>query len=430
MTTSLKRLGIILFASYVFFRFYFNFISSGLQQVAFFGFLVAYIFFNKDRMFAYLSKLGSIHRPFMLSLILYAGIALGGLFIPIIYQTRDFSYLNSFIRTLTYLVSYLVLLDLIKQQLKPKSLKVAFMRIYISAACNYVLFSLVALLFPPLKFFWQSIIVESERNLYLVNTNPHYLTRFGWTGFSAFSVSFSITLALVFAMSLLVRKWQSERRLDSRLTTSLVFLLMGGAFYGRVGLIAMIVVLGLTLMYLTYKEEKLHFLIYIMGGFTALFLLFTIVQFFNPTLSYWYRWIMEPVLNLFSTGELTTTSTQHLFEMYQTPSLRTILLGDGYYTSPMGTGYYMGVDVGLLRPLFFFGIGNVLLAYTIPLLLIGSMIRMDHKNTFLAYLIVAILVLFEIKGEVNIALIPLLYTLVFATADSQMTLSKREVHYG
>src|SRR5699024_7906750 len=138
-------------------------------------------------------------------------------------------------------------------------------------------------------------------------------------------------------------------------------------------------------------EGKLHFLIAIVGGFTTLFLLFTVVQFFNPTLSYWYAWIMEPIINLFSTGEFTTTSTQTLVEMYITPSFRTFMMGDGYYFSPLGTGYYMGVDAGLVRPLFFFGIGNVLIAYTIPLLLVGNIVRLDRKNFFLAFLILVIL---------------------------------------
>ena len=429
MNTSIKKLGLILFASYVFFRFYFNFISSGIQQVAFFGLLVGYLLFNKDRMLSYLSKLRTVQRSFTLSLVFYGIIGLSGLFIPIVYQTRDFSYLTSFIRTLTYLVSYLVLLDMIKQQLKPNNLKEGFMRIFIAAACNYVLFSLIALIIPQLKFFWQSIIVESERNIRLMNSNPHYLTRFGWTGFSAFSVAFSVTLAFVFAVILLVRKWQKEREVDKGLAVSLVLLLMGGAFYGRVGIISMVGVLGLTLVYMTIAEGKLHFLIAIVGGFTTLFLLFTVVQFFNPTLSYWYAWIMEPIINLFSTGEFTTTSTQTLVEMYITPSFRTFMMGDGYYFSPLGTGYYMGVDAGLVRPLFFFGIGNVLIAYAIPLILVGSIVQLDRKNFFLAFLIIVILGLFEIKGEVNLALIPILYTLVFAEADSQMTLSKREVHY-
>lgn len=430
MKSSFKYASILIFASYIFYRFYFNFVGNSIQQALFFGILIGYMIFNKGRLLAYFNKLYVIKPIFNLSLLLYSLIAASSLFIPIIYKTYDFSYMNSFIRTLTYLVSYLVLLDMTNQFLRPKVLKEEFMRLFIFSSQLYVIFSLATLVSPGLKKFWQSIIYESERNLDLVNNNPHYLTRFGWTGFSNFSVSFSITLAFIFAVVILIKKWNGGEGIDKPILISLPFLFLGGAFYGRIGLVAMILITGLTLIYLTIKKGKLHYFVYIISAMVGFFVLFTLAQLFNPTLAYWYKWIMEPVINLFTTGKLTTTSTQSLFDMYIIPSMRTILLGDGYYASTLGTGYYMSVDIGFLRPLLFFGIGNVMITYSISLLLLKGFLGVGRNNLYFVTLIFFTLVLFEIKGEVNLALIPLLYTLLLAEAASTSNKLKKEVDYG
>lgn len=429
MKSPIKYISILFLSSYIFYRFYFNFISISIQQILFFGILISYMIFNMGRMRTYFNKLHDVKVTFNLSILLYSLIAASSLFIPIIYKTYDFSYMNSFIRTLTYLVSYVVLLDIIHQVLRPNNLKEEFMRLFIFSSQAYVAFSVATLISPNFKVFWQSIIYESERNLNLLNNNPHYLTRFGWTGFSNFSVSFSMTIAFIFANVILIQKWNSKQSIDKPILISLPVLLLGGAFYGRIGLVAMLFITGITLIYLTERQGKIHYFVYTITAMIGLFILFTLTQFLNPTLAYWYRWIMEPVTNLFTTGKLTTTSTQGLFDMYIMPSMRTFLLGDGYYTSTLKTGYYMSVDIGFLRPLLFFGFGNVMISYGVSLFLLKGLHGINKSNLYFVMLIFLTLILFEIKGEVNLALIPLLFTLLLAEAESTNNKMKKEVNY-
>ena len=84
------------------------------------------------------------------------------------------------------------------------------------------------------------------------------------------------------------------------------------------------------------------------------------------------------------------------------PSLKTMFLGDGYYTAPTGTGYYMSTDVGILRLILYWGIVPTLMLY---LCLIG-LFRRSLLGNKLIYILV-VFALFEFKGEICWYMIPI-----------------------
>lgn len=93
-------------------------------------------------------------------------------------------------------------------------------------------------------------------------------------------------------------------------------------------------------------------------------LLYNYNEFFHDNL----RFAFEGFFNLFETGKWRLDSTEELKEMYKLPeSLKTWLIGDGYFEDPYGTDpyyvgevhdwgmFYMGTDVGYLRFIYYFG---------------------------------------------------------------------------
>ena len=66
----------------------------------------------------------------------------------------------------------------------------------------------------------------------------------------------------------------------------------------------------------------------------------------------------EMFINYKESGELTTVSTNHMFEdMVVFPTdIKTWVIGDALWMDPTGDGYYMHTDIGYCKLLFYFGI--------------------------------------------------------------------------
>ena len=87
---------------------------------------------------------------------------------------------------------------------------------------------------------------------------------------------------------------------------------------------------------------------------------------FNPQFREGFRFGFEGFFSLFETGEWQSQSNEILRSMYRFPETAgTWLLGDGYMNNPMGDpyyngyqwkGFYMGIDVGYLRFIYYFGV--------------------------------------------------------------------------
>ncbi len=127
-----------------------------------------------------------------------------------------------------------------------------------------------------------------------------------------------------------------------------------------------------------------------------------------------FLYVFEMFFNLIDYGTLTTTSSTHLTEdMYFPLSLRTILLGDGMYTSPLG-GYYMNTDAGYMRNILLFGItGLFLCVFSDIYLLWGTRkLRCDKSIRNFSLWIFVYLCLLHYKGETFAYLITL-HTMLF-----------------
>lgn len=91
-----------------------------------------------------------------------------------------------------------------------------------------------------------------------------------------------------------------------------------------------------------------------------------------PAVENLFRFAFEMLFNLADSGELQTGSTDVLLEMWRhyPRDFKTWVIGDGYFISPTATNpyyvgdhryaYYMGVDVGYLRFIYYFGLIGLL----------------------------------------------------------------------
>lgn len=104
----------------------------------------------------------------------------------------------------------------------------------------------------------------------------------------------------------------------------------------------------------------------------------------------------EPVMNYLETGNLTSESTSILFdEMYFNIDGKTLLIGDGRYTSSTG-GYYMSTDAGYMRNILFFGIIGLIMLFIFQSLFF---IWNEKENILLNITIIVFILFVHIKGE-------------------------------
>lgn len=72
------------------------------------------------------------------------------------------------------------------------------------------------------------------------------------------------------------------------------------------------------------------------------------------------RFAFEGFFNLIETGKWETSSTEVLKNMWIFPeSVKTWIIGDGYFNNPITGGFYMRTDVGYLRFIFYCGLIGV-----------------------------------------------------------------------
>lgn len=413
MTKKMKYYLILLLAHYLFFPFYLGFVSNAVQQLVIFGCLAFYSFIRFNEIKALFNGLGRQRSVFLLSAILYLIVLAASFFIPILYGTNDFSYLSVHIRYLVYMFSYIVLLAMIRSHVEAKNLKDEVLNIFTIATRNYVIFTIFMVLIEPFKNMWISLIHETPRRLELLE-RPSYFARIGWAGYSGFSVTFYCTLAALFAIYLSLKAMENKEKSPVKHLVSLLFALIGNAFYGRAGLLSSLALVGFGILYIIVVNKKFHYAVILLLGIIGVFFFLSILQQFNNTLANWYDWMMQPIMSIFSTGRIQTTSTDALWTMWFIPDLPMLLLGNGFYTSPISGNYYMGTDVGFIRPTLFFGLGFLLISYAIPILMNISIGQNTRINRLFSFMMIFTMFVFEVKAEVVILLIPLMALIYLA----------------
>ncbi|MGQ7424596.1 hypothetical protein ACTGVR_08930 [Streptococcus suis] len=306
----------------------------------------------------------------------------------------DWSYMSILLAIIRNSVKFLFIALLIEEKYPMDTDRVAvFLKYFVKAVMVYVLITILFTLFPLIKQFWFRIIaVGAHENELLTNTFG-YAMRIGWDGFAGYRATLQCTIAIVFLQILQGNKKVSKRDY----LFSLVVLLLGNLFYGRIGIVASIIICLLVL--LINIRDILSYLTY--GIFTILILYvagYILVHAFG--VGDWFVWFSTPFINFFTTGDVNNYSVSVLQSDYQlfSPKLGTLLFGDGVFTINRFT------DVGWMRLIYQGGIIGLFLAYA--QVVFSGRIYIKYSEKLFWFLILVIL-MFELKGDVFYEIIPI-----------------------
>lgn len=400
----MKYFFLLLIFFYIVFPFYLRGIAI-LMSAA----VLCFVLYSFTVNYNYISSIFKRNRELSFSLYLYSCVVVASLYIPFILESYDFTYFNFLLVMAFYCIKYLSAIAFIRRY---TNLNLnSYLLLYIRTICTYVIITLIFLISPSLRDFWDGIIIVNERNQELAESLT-YITRYGIQGYSGFMHTYMCNIATAFCVYLYIIK--SDKINGNEIICYILLLTIGTMCYGRVGLIANILLICYLLAYnvIVKRLFKLFFMS-LMSFFIISFFIYLILQ-NNELAVYWFNWAFEPFLNYLEYGEFSSSSSNHLQTMYFMPEVSTLLFGDGKYTVSSG-GYYMNTDVGFLRPILFYGIVNTLLSYSILIIILIYIARRKEMRNRIVFtgLLLFLFLMYEVKGEafhyMIMALLPLCF---------------------
>lgn len=183
----------------------------------------------------------------------------------------------------------------------------------------------------------------------------------------------------------------------------IILVLLGGIASISAGRTA-ILGLMLGLFYLLLNFKSLRSFVTLISTFLLIVLLFSILlsidrqSIQNDTLGYFYSYSMEPVLNYIATGNLTSSSTDALHNMYFPLTEKQYLIGDGRYM--IGDSYYMATDAGYMRFILFYGGVFSLILYGYFTYFVSKIAILNKRYSLVLIFLLLFSFALHYKGEV------------------------------
>lgn len=414
MPQVVKSIGCLIVFGYLLLRFYFVGFSKALQISAVCLGVFAYLFFNRKII---LKKKDNLIW-FIVLCTGYIGILILSIIIPLLHRTGDFSYARTLVSYGLDLLCWLVFyVHIIKVSEKNSvSADEEFAKEFSQIMVMYVLFSLICIIVPSFRSFWQTTVYFSDYSKRQL-LNPAYIGRIGWNGFAGFGATFMCTLCLFF--NLIQTDILNLDGLNKRVKPSLfiysAFLLLGNFLYGRIGLVISVFLIAVYIIIALVVKKNKKLIIWVFGGAAGVSVILFILKTVSAKMDKLISWAFEPVINLFSGKGLSTGSTDVLLRMLKTDvPFTSFLIGDGYYTNPTTGSYYRSVDVGFLRLIFLGGILFTVLAYVLTFL---SARQSIPKKAICWIMLGLIFAAFEIKGEIWLSLLIVFMPRIFIMDD-------------
>lgn len=413
MEIRLKQFLIIVLAHFLFNPVYFNFTSKVIQQLLIFSLILVYVFLNFNNIRPLYLSLVKQKKSVIILLILVSILTSTSFLIPLIYGTNDFSFVSQLVSYLVYAFFYILLIGIVRKVFQKTDTKIKILEIFTLVQRNYVLVTILFILSPKIKMMWINSIHINSRARELIQ-QASYVSRVSWNGYAGFTSTVFSTIAVIVSIYLIIEYYKKNQFINKSYLLSLIINLVGNAFYGRSGLLVSLLMVGVGMLYMIIKYNQYGLLVFMFTTSFILFIGITILSNYNETIGTWYNWAMEPIISFIETGEFSTSSTEILWDMWFIPDFKTFLIGDGYYTSPLTSGYYMATDVGFLRPMLFFGSFYTLVYYLIPIISAYEISKRNIESKLLAFMLILSLFIFEIKGEVVLLFTPIILIIFVA----------------
>lgn len=333
---------------------------------------------------------------------------------PVLHKTRDFSYINVIITMFGKCLWYVFLIFVLYKLYGSRLNLNLFFKIFINACILYVFTTFLFIVFPALKDFWfNNVLVMTETELRKAYAGGAYTYRVGIAGFSAFGFATIFGVALLINTYLLLQKNMKRKEFGYRIFAQII-IIIGCFLYGRITIVAF-VLCGIYILIFSPDKKRLFKIFLTLSIILAIGISFLFVAAqTNEGLNEWVKWSFNVLTDLIQGNEINDGSVNILFnKMYFMPPLKTLLIGDGYYTCPDDGKYYMHTDVGFLRLVLYFGIFGLLTAYvafikTVLLPVKRFKAEKNLQGIILMYFILIAVFVFELKGETVIAKMPLM----------------------
>jgi len=335
-------------------------------------------------------------RYFQVSILLFI-LAVFWAICSILYNsTSDYSYFTKlFIVFRTIYVDVFLLLLAIAAA-RHGSMLERFSYFWCTAVTACVLFTIIALVIPDVRSFWQDLLVSNDAKERALS-DVFYITRFGIGGFAGFEESIIASISVILSFYLIERGKQIG-------IFFLLFSILGNLFYGRIGVfLSFVAVIFLGLNTLTLRKVTKYAAVGVcVGGIISGILLF----WDDPFLDIWREWLLLPIdsfLTGLSMGQLSfgPSADKLVYDMYFWPGDATFFFGDGRYTNLNGS-YYMNTDAGFMRIVLYFGtIGAALVYGAYLFLVLGIMSNSETGKFVLSVCKILPLIFFisEYKGD-------------------------------
>lgn len=416
----------ILMSMYLFNQFYLAG-AVNVQKILLWSVLAIYGF----KYLPYIKKIqGDVKRICSIVLIAFGIWALMALILPYAHGTRDYSYISYSIGFLSWFVYLFDIIVRLAKKHPGADVQDLFMQLFVLCMALYVVSTILILLFPALREIVIGVVDQSQTQLNLLARDKYY-TRIGWAGFSGYSTSLKCTVAICFQLIIIMRKIYAGKRVEIKDILLYLLLLLGNFFYTRTGVLLSLLCTIVAIFSLALWLNKVlafikYFLCFVVALAIGLFVLNSYAG-NNAVMD----WIFEMLINYEQGNGVLSMSTSIIFnQMLFKIDGKTLLLGDGLYTSSSG-GYYMKTDLGFMRLLLYGGVIFTGLVYWILLYMLRkiSKVSKDKTITLLTILLLITFCGFEFKGESIILLLPLVFVLLL-TSGFEMCGYQRSFNWG
>jgi len=350
-------------------------------------------------------------KDILIVLLIAMLVSVAGFFSTVFNNTSDYAYASYIVSAIIWLSGAYAVISVMRAAHGHLSFRLVVD--YLAGVCVFQ--CIMALLiegFPAVREFVDTWVLQGQNLL----KEMHRLYGIG-ASLDTAGCRFSIVLVLLFAILRTDKEegWQ-VRQWFYMLALSIITVV--GNMIARTTLIG--VVVGLAYFILTSDVWKFRLgrkSQGILGKFTAVFLLFVVISValynFSPMFYRLFRFGFEGFFNLVETGQWNVSSNNALEDMIVFPeTLKTWIIGDGYFSSPgsdpyflgelEGGGFYMGTDIGYLRFIFYFGLVGLSL-FTAMLAYAASAcgkLFTDQKLVFYALLLVGLIIWLKVATDV------------------------------
>lgn len=278
------------------------------------------------------------------------------IFSGFIHFTNDYSALKANILVLILFLIALSVYPFIESWSKGSNPFITVLQLIVFLFLAQSIIEILAFVFPFMADF-----VHFFQKDAISRKNMGGIRALGLTGNPFFDLSAGFGFSFIVLFKLIAER--SSNSFTARNILIFAVLFLGSFFAGRTAFVGL--GLGLALYFVSTGNPfiKLFNLLKIVGVFFILSLiLFMILPQNVKTLveENLLPFAFEFVYSYLDSGEVTTTSSEILDQMYFPIPNHTFWLGDGYYTGADGA-YYMHTDAGIMRNILYYGVFGLIL---------------------------------------------------------------------